>query len=423
MKYKIIPSLMVLLLSLSTAVHAEPFSKDDVLAEALKQNPRINAALARIQGAEGTRLQAGLIPNPKAAMEIEEFAGDGPRDGFDGAEGQIRFEQEIEIAGKRQKRKTVADYQARIVRESALAQSLRILAETDAAFMNLAIAQERLKLAEKRLVLANKTHKTVKERVSAAAASDIQHTKADIELSAAELEKRRAQKTLAEARTALDALMAGQRVERIQTDLDTLPALPAKTALLEAAEKAPQARAAAFMATKAENTLALEQARAVPNPSFELGVQYFNGDDSTALVAGVSFPLPVFNRNQGNIDKALAGVNEARSNARQQTIMLRKQAIEIWEKMAAAYEETQQYQNKIIPSAQRAYTQASKGYSAGRYSFLDLLDAQRTLFKVREARLDGLLDYHEARAQSDFLMGVHTQKIENKLTKYQGDIK
>lgn len=411
---------LVFSLSLAPTAFAEPLDKKAALTMALKNNPRLSAALARIEGAEGGHLQASLMPNPEAMLEIENFGGEDELDGFDGAEATLGIEQEIELGGKRSKRTAVAEYQTIIVREQAVAEALSLLAETDYAFMRLAIAQERLALAEKRVTLAAETHEAVKKRVSAAAASDIQHTKADIEQSAAKLEKGKAEKEMAEAKSILTALLAGSKDTNVQAVLSELPDLPDRAALLNAVKNTPQIRAVEFAKMQADARLDLARAAAVPNPTFGLGVRRFNENDSTALVAGISFPLPVFNRNQGEIKQARAGIIEADAMARQQNIDLEQSAIAAWETLAAAHAEAAAYQGDMVPSAERAYAQASEGYSAGRFSFLDLLDAQRTLYEVQESRLDSLLALHEAKAQTDFLMNVHEPLIQNMI---QGETK
>ncbi len=415
---------LVLSLSFAPMAFAEPLDKETALSLTLKNNPRLSAALARIEGAEGERLQASLMPNPQAMLEIENFGGEDEQEGFDGAEATLGLEQEIEIAGKRGKRTEVADYGLQITQQQAIAESLSLLAETEYAFMRVAIAKERLTLAEKRVSLADETHETVKKRVSAAAASDIQHTKADIEQSAAKLEKSKAEAELAEAQSILASLLGAPSISgddmQVQAGLEALPALPDRATLLDAVKNTPQARAAEFARMRATSQLDLARAQGVPNPTFGLGVRRFNENDSTALIAGVSFPLPVFNRNQGSVKAAKAGIIEADALARQQDLDLTASAIAAWEKLAAAHKEAEAYQSDMVPSAERAYAQASDGYSAGRFSFLDLLDAQRTLYEVQESRLDSLLSLYEAKAQTDFLMNVHAPLIQNII---QGDTK
>ena len=62
--------------SFAPTAFAEPLEKEAALTMALKNNPRLNAALARIESAEGERLQASLMPNPEAMLEIENFGGE-----------------------------------------------------------------------------------------------------------------------------------------------------------------------------------------------------------------------------------------------------------------------------------------------------------------------------------------------------------
>ena len=388
------------------------------------KEPTVGRGIGTCKGARGESLQTSFLPNPRAMLEVENFGGEHEQEGFDGAETTLGLEQEIDISGKRGKRVEVADYEFEIIRQQAIAEALSILAETDYAFMRLAIVQERLKLAEKRLSLSEQTHETVKQRVSAAAASDIQHTKADIERSAAELEKSKAAAELVEAQSSLVVLI-GQTSEvwedmQVHASLESLPMLPERQALLDAVKSTPQARANEFAKMQAESVLDIAKVETMPNPTFGLGVRRFNENDSTALVAGLSFPLPVFDRNQGAIRAAKAGVVEVDAVARQQNLELTASAMSAWEKLAIAHKAAQSYQNNIVPSAERAYGQASDGYSSGRFSFLDLLDAQRTLYEVQEARLESLLALHEAKAQVDFLMNIHEPLIKNLI---EGDVK
>ena len=162
---------------------------------------------------------------------------------------------------------------------------------------------------------------------------------------------------------------------------------------------------------QARSSLSLAHAQAVPDPVFGFGVRRFNESDSTALVANLSFPIPVFNRNQGSIQEAKANMVKADAQSYAAELSLRQSALQAWENLASSLEETRRYQNEIIPSAQKAYSQADDGYGRGAFSFLDLLDAQRTLYAVQEARLDSLLNVYQAQAQTDFLMGTHSPLI------------
>lgn len=405
---------LVMLLWQPTIVSANGLDKETAFQKALHNNPTYTAALATIDAADGSRLQASLPPNPNAVFEIENFAGEDENEGFEGTELTLGIGQKIEMGGKRSNRTKVADFSFQISKAQAKAQALSLLAETDYAYMRLAVAQERMALADKRLALADKTHEIVKKRVGAARAAEIEHTKADIEQAAAEVEQRKAEQEVVTAQNDLARLLGRMDAADldVDADLNALPELVERNALLDALRNAPQMQAQEFAKMQARSSLDLARSQAVPDPTFGLGIRRFNENDSTALVAGVSFPLPVFNRNQGGIAEAKANMIKADAENHAAGLALRQSAIQAWESFAASLVEAKRYQSEIIPSARKAYKQADDGYSRGAFGFLDLLDAQRVLYEVQEARLDSLLSVYKAKAQTDFLMGTHKPLIE-----------
>lgn len=417
-------SAFALLLSNPALVFAETLNKEDALKRALQSNPSYMAVLANIDAAAGTRLQASLPPNPDAVLEVENFAGDNQREGFDEAEITLGLTQKIELGGKRKSRTEVADLGHKIAQEEALTQALKLLSETEYAFIRMAVAQERVDLSEKRLKLADQTHEIVTKRIGAAKSAEIQHTKADIEKASAEVEKRNAEKDYRAARNDLARLLGLDNGDNlvIEADLSVLPELVDRQVLINALSETPQARMQEFAKMQAQSSLDLARASGVPDPTFGVGVRRFNDNDDTALVASLSFPLPVFNRNQGGIQTARANVVQAEEQARAAKLSLNQAAVQAWETFAANLEETRRYKGDIIPSAQKAYAQADKGYSRGAFTFLDLLDAQRTLNDVQTGYLDSTLRLYEAKAQTDFLMGSYGDLVTQlSQTNTQGD--
>ncbi|NCF46742.1 MAG: TolC family protein [Alphaproteobacteria bacterium] len=391
----------------------------------LENNPDIKMNLASIMSAEGQALQAGLRPNPQAIMELENFGGDDDFSGVDGAELTLGVEQEIEIAGKRTYRKDVANYALAAAKQEAVSQILATLASTHQSYAGYVIAQERLKLAERRLALADKTDEAVKKRVSAAAASDIQHTKVDIEQKAAAIEKAQAIEELASAKAQLERILASG-VDQINEGigfLQTAVDVPEKEQLIKALENLPQAEMMKLKELQAQSNIELAKAYGVPNPTIGLGIRRFNETDSNAFMATLSIPIPISDRNQGNIAQARAERIVAENENRSTLLSLKEASEKVYQQLLAASQEVKSYKNDIIPSAQKAYEQASEGYNSGRFSFLELLDAQRTLYEMQEAQLDSLLKLHQAKAQADFLMNAHAHLIQQTISLKTGDQK
>lgn len=381
---------------------------DQAYAKVLAQNPQVQTYKARVMAAEGHRLQESLMPNPQAVFEAENFGGESPRDGLDAAEYTLGVEQQIEVAGKRSKRERVADIEKQQVSQEARAGIQAALAQTKAAYMRVAIAQERVSLAEKRVALADKTHTTVKNRINAAKASDIQHTKADIEVSAAEVEKRKAMKDLDIARSELANLMGmAALTDGISADLRNLPEVPEREALMQELQQTPMIILSQLAILRENSALELALANGIADPTFGLGVRRYDEDDGTALVASISMPINLFDRNQGKIAEAKANLLAAESDQQAQRLNLMRQAEELLQTLIAAKEEVLAYQDGLLPSAERAYAQAEEGFDRGAFSFLDLLDAQRTLFDVQESHLQALASLHETKSRIDMLTGEY----------------
>jgi cobalt-zinc-cadmium efflux system outer membrane protein len=381
----------------------------------LVNNPDIKIAIGSIMHAKGSVSQANLRPNPKAVIEVENFGGENGFSGFDGAEITFGFEQEIEILGKRSYRRDVARHGLAMAQHEVYSSILATLANAHQSYVEFIIAKERLNLAEKRMELSDKTHVTVKNRVSAAAASEIQHTKVDIEQEIAAIEKFKAQENLASARAQLERLLSTSS-DKISSNKDILSVsfnLPHKAELITALNALPQVEVMKLKELQSKSNVNLAKAHRIPNPTIGFGLRHFKDSNSNAFLANFSMPIPVFDRNQGNLAQAQAEKLRASHEARSVALTLRESAEKVYEQLVSTSMEVSSYRSSIIPNAQKAYNQATEGYNSGRFSFLELLDAQRTLYEIQETYLDSLLRYHQAKAQVNFLLGVNKNLVKN----------
>jgi len=197
--------------------------------------------------------------------------------------------------------------------------------------------------------------------------------------------------------------------QNITADLSMLPDTPERAVIIQALEKTPMSMMSQLSVTRQEAAIDLARANGVPDPNIGLGVRRFAQDDTTALLAIISIPIPVLNRNQGRIAEAKANLLAAQSDQEEQRLSLTKLAMEMWQTLVNAREEAHEYQNNILPFAQRAYAQAEDGYNRGAFSFLDLLDAQRTLYNEQDKYLKSLNTFYEAKAQVDMLTGAYAE--------------
>ena len=76
-----------------------------------------------------------------------------------------------------------------------------------------------------------------------------------------------------------------------------------------------------------------------------------------------------------------------------------------YQSLAAANIEVTTLKTQVLPGAQSAFEATSKGYRLGKFGFLEVLDAQRTLFGAKAQYLRALSDYHKAVAEVERLIG------------------
>ncbi len=150
--------------------------------------------------------------------------------------------------------------------------------------------------------------------------------------------------------------------------------------------------------------VSVERSLAWQNPTLSLGYRRFEDRDGDgALVAGVSIPLGVFDRNQGSVARARAEQRRAEFelDAARRTLAREYAALE--RAIASDAAAVQSTEEDVIPQAERALALAQDGYNRGAFSYLDVLEAQRALSDARQNRVDSLRSYHSNEAALDRL--------------------
>jgi outer membrane protein, heavy metal efflux system len=379
-------------------------------ALALMQNPDLAAFAWEVRAGEARTLQAGLPPNPEVDIEVENVAGSGAFQGVDGAEVTVGLSQVIELAGKRRKRTHIAALERDLAAWDYETARLDVLTQVTQAFVDVLRVQERLAVDADLVRLAEQSYRIVTERVKAGKVSPLEATRARVALASSRIALQRAQRELTAAMERLTATWGGTPAtfERVAGDLETLNPIPSAAALAQRIEQNPDiARWATAMAQR-QATVALEEANRIPDPTLGAGVRYFNNVDEAdahALLLAVSVPLPVFDRNQGNILEARHQLARTEAERRAAAVRVQTALAETHAALSAAFGEAVTLRDEVLPGAQQAFDAAREGYRLGKFQFLEVLDAQRTLFEARGQYIEALSAYHQAVAALERLIG------------------
>lgn len=378
----------------------------EALAFALQHNPDLAAFGKERSAAEAAVLQAGVLPNP-----VLEIAGDNLRNARKAEAGDrtasFQIGQLIELGGKREARMRSAEAGRQLANWDYEAKRIEVLAAVAQRFVDLLAAQERDRLAGESLALARQVADTVGRRVQAGKVSPVEETKARLAQAGAEIEHEQAARERTAARQALAAHWgsAARRFEAADGDLERIVPLPAYEQLAGRVRGNPDLARWASEIERRRATLDAEKAKAVPDVTISAGVTRFSQFDDRAYMIGISVPLPLFDRNQGGVLEASRRLDKATDEQRAVESRLLLSLGQAYQRLAAIGKEIEILRAVLRPGAQSAFDAATRGYQLGRFGYLDVLDAQRTLAQARRQHLRALADYHRGVSELERLVG------------------
>ncbi|WP_374596696.1 TolC family protein [Brevundimonas sp.] len=372
---------------LASPAWADPAPSFAELLARLDQTPATLEAGALLDAAEARARQARVRPNPTLALDAENAFGSGPFSGYGNAETTLSITQDLELWGRRTARINAARADA------GTASLRRDLAVVDAAgrlalvYADAEAAERRATLAEENLSLTLADARAALVLVEEGREPLLRGIQGESEAAAARagLDEAIAERDAAFARLTAVAMLA----EPVTTiDVSLLDLAPATA--LSPTGQTPTVRVAEAERSAAESRIAVERTRSRPDVSASVGLRRYEAEDATALTFGLSLPLPLFDRNRGNIEAAQADFRAA--DARLMTARQEAQA-----DRAAAQARLRASVSRVnaadagVTSAEEAYRLSRIGFEAGRISQLELRATRTALVNARTAAVDARL--------------------------------
>ena len=376
---------------------------EDAVARSLEASPLLNAKEAAIAASGAGVDQAGVKPNPQIDVEIENFTGSGPYSDFGSTETTVTYRQPLERGGKRRARVALAEADRGIARLERVRSAAEVAFDTQRAWNAMQEAVAMVANGEERLRLAEEMAAIVHRRVKAARDPLAAGLKADNQVADARTGLEQARRTMDAAREALAA----------QWDEETV-GLAIDGSVFFRLSEGPDANGAPDLAVneaqieRAGRSFDLEKSRARQDPTIGIGIRRFEDGGDVAGVVSLSLPLAFFDRNRGNIDRAMAERQEAQwmlaEAQRKQAAALRSAR----SAREAARAEAAAIRDDMIPRAIEAARSSRDGYDRGAFAYLDVADTQRAVVDLRSRLVAALRKFHEAQAVIDRLTGRWT---------------
>ena len=381
------------------------------LALTLMHNPELKVFSLETRAAQARRLQAGLWPNSEIDIEVENVGGTGELSGFDGAETTIQLSQLIELGGKSQKRKKVASFGEELADLDYQAKRLAIFSEAAGAFIEVLEAQEKCRLSDELLKLSEESFAVVQKRVTAGKDSPVEKSRASVALANTKMSHRQTRRNLEYTRRKLASFWGQSEplFRHAAGHLDKVEPLSTLDNLTNQLKLNPEYLRADTEISKSRAILELEKAKAVGDITMGAGVRRFEETDDNAFVFGVSIPLGISDKNQGAKQEAIYNLAKSREAKKATWLKLKNEFDQAHQEFSNSYSQATSLKNEILPAAIEMFDAATKAYQAGKVDYLNVLDAQRTLFDVKNQYIERLAAYHTARTDIERFIGDQTQ--------------
>jgi cobalt-zinc-cadmium efflux system outer membrane protein len=386
---------------LSAQAPPEPITIEQAVQEALANNANLIAERMNVPLATARLVTARLRPNPVLTLDgdyLDVFGtGFSPANGAGPAEGSGRVDFVFEGPGKRAGRIAVAE-QDRSAAELNVQNAIRgVIFDVQSAFVDVLLAKEALALAEQNLNDLDLLVEEGRKRVQAG------------ELSAADLLRTR----LAAMQFRNDAANAASRLHSTRHRLElvmgrrtfvhgfdvkgTLRRDPARVEIQPLRQQAQEMRPdiLALVRSQARSTADLKLQLAQSKIDYTVGTQFHRQQSPTgtgsSLGVFLSVPLPVFNRNQGEIERARLEYRqlEARLSALRASVAAEVESS--YEQYAIASTMLGNLETDMLEQSREVRHTAEESYRAKKISLLEFLDARR-------AYTDTMQSYNDARA-------------------------
>jgi cobalt-zinc-cadmium efflux system outer membrane protein len=356
---------------------------------ALKNNPTLKQAQAIAGQSSALARQAGLWPNPSVGYQGEQIRGGS----FGGGEQGAFIQQNIVLGGKLRLRRNVFEQQHKADEVGIEEQKLDVVGAVRLQFYTALAAQKTVEIRQRLLQIATDAASTVHQlaNVGQADAPDVLQT--EVEAEQAKLDFNRAQHRYIQAFNIL-AAVAGQSnlpLTLLEGDIEQPPEIDVDHWVETAIQESPSVKRAEQQAKRAEAALTRDRREAVPDLMLRAGEQQNRELDPVSAhpfgaqsFATAGIQIPLFNRNQGNIQASKLELDRSLQEVERVKLALVQSAQPLLQQYATDKLQADRYRTQIIPRAQRAYELYLGKYQNMAAAYPEVIISQRTLFQLEE---------------------------------------
>lgn len=393
-----------------STVAAEELSFSQAVELALKNNPTIAAGQLLDDAAKQAIRSANALANPEISV-APSIVGDA------GADSAIFLSQPLEINGTRRIRGKIATFEAAAVSLDAFMTRQDMLLQVKLSYWDVVRAQEAVQLNQDNLQYLDALSAAVQKQYDVGVAPGSQVIKMEVEIAKARQELLLARLELTQTKAALNAMLnRPKNSDFTASDQLEFSAVTINNTELQASALAqrPEIAAAQAQLAAAQYRIKATQLRLAPDIAIQARKETLKSDSDIGVALSVT--LPILDWGSVKFDKRHAE-SMAKSQEKQLEAIKNKVALDVEQAIQSVATSSQiinEYQDGILDKSEQLAQMARVGYEKGATSYLEVLEAQRTLRSVKTEYYSALANYAKALAQLGWAAGRDSADIEVK---------
>lgn len=376
---------------------------EELLNLAQANNPTIGQASAAVDMSRGIQTQAGLYPNPQVGY----LRSDSNQGGATRSSGAF-FGQEIVTRQKLKRARNSESWEVERGNWNYQAQQQRVENDVQLRYLDVLGAQQSLELSKRLVQIAERGLSATEKLFEAKQVSKADVLQARIQLKTVRITRREAEARLNSTWNQLTNVVGCPDLQRAPVSGDLLngdvPEHDWESTWENLVANSPLLRAAEARLQHFQGQYQLEQANATPNVNLQLVAERDHVQQFSTLSTLISMPIPVSNRNQGNIYRAAAETREAASEIHRTKLALRDQLAETFRRYETAKIQVEELKGEVLPDAEENLQITNTAYRSSEVSFLSVLNAQKTYFEANLAYVDAWAELRKVSVEINGLL-------------------
>ncbi len=383
---------------------AAPLALQDALALALMRSPELAQFSWETRASEARAVQAGKLPNPELDVRLYQL---GERNMMkDVQRTRVLLSQELELGGKPRRRTALAETEREIADQDYEATRIRVATTVTGRFVAVLGAQRRVESHSRSTAFFEQMRDRVLTLVESGSVRSLEGHLVRRQAGLARIELQRAEFELSTARFRLAATWGNQSPQFTEAlgDLERVHSIPDIDTVIQLAQESPVTARWSAVVARGQAALALAKANRVPDLKLGAGARWEEGQNDPDYLVDIEIALPLFDFKQAGVREAHYNLAGARAAKRAAEAAGTESIAESYFALAEADARRLTIREEILPAALATF----EAYliAQNRMEILgDLFDARRDLARAESQYTDALVDYHQALATLESIVG------------------